>query len=463
MFLIFGSSGLGLRLAKWCSTRKNCTLIGLADDLPIGEALENCEIIALPSSMPLAELPISNNSPTAILFLDNKSITDDEPLEVIKRKWPKTPILTTIPIEGDGYDLISIDDISFAAMQDRIRGWERKEGALTLEAYLRSISENSKVTIFCHDNPDPDALASALAMSELFSSHGHSSQIVHGGMIEHHQNQAMVKELAIPIRRIILDWEITDLIKESDIIVAVDFHRPGANNILPTDCIPHIIIDHHSVDDSVTADLAMVSSEYSSTSSMVASLLMSSDFTMNSTVATALAFGIKTDTLGFTRNFNAVDVRALLWINAWVDKDKLRAIEMPPRSIEALESFSTALNDKVQLDSLILAPVRNLTNRDSLAQIADFLLPTEGIDTVVAFGVKRGKVILSARSNKHDLHVGKLLSTNFPDGLAGGHKSLGGGQIPLDVIAERGTHSEQDHVEIVMDKVKTMLQNIFVN
>ena len=98
MFLIFGSSGLGLRLAKWCSTRKNCTLIGLADDLPIGEALENCEIIALPSSMPLAELPISNNSPTAILFLDDKSIADDEPLEVIKRKWPKTPILTTIPV-----------------------------------------------------------------------------------------------------------------------------------------------------------------------------------------------------------------------------------------------------------------------------------------------------------------------------------------------------------------------------
>ena len=463
MFLIFGSSGLGLRLAKWCSGRKHCVLIGLAQDLPIGETLDNCEIIALPSSMPLADLPITTNSPTAILFLDEKSIADEEPLEVIKRKWPNIPILTTIPIEGDGYDLISIDDISFSAMQDRIRGWERKEGALTLENYLRSISENSKVTIFCHDNPDPDALASALAMSELFSSHGHSSQIVHGGMIEHHQNQAMVKELAIPVRRIILDWEITDLIKESDVIVAVDFHRPGANNILPKDCIPHIIIDHHSVDDSVTADLAMVSSEYSSTSSMVASLLMSSDFMMNPTVATALAFGIKTDTLGFTRNFNAVDVRALLWINAWVDKDKLRAIEMPPRSIEALESFSTALNDKVQVDSLILAPVQNLTNRDSLAQIADFLLPTEGIDTVVAFGIKRGKVILSVRSIKSELHVGKLLSSNFPDGLAGGHKSLGGGQIPLDIIAQRGNNTEQEHIDLVMAEMKTMLHRIFIN
>ena len=463
MFLIFGSSGLGLRLAKWCSTRKNCTLIGLAKDLPIGEALENCEIIALPSSMPLSDLPITNKSPTAILYLDDKSISDDEPLEVIKRKWPKTPILTTIPIEGDGYDLISIDDISFSAMQDRIRGWERKEGASTLDNYLKSISENSRVTIFCHDNPDPDALASALAMNELFVTHGHVSQIVHGGMIEHHQNQAMVKELEIPVRRLILDWEITDLINESDIIIAVDFHRPGANNIMPKDCIPHIIIDHHSVDDSVTADLAMVSSEYSSTSSMVASLLMSSDFEMNSRVATALAFGIKTDTLGFTRNFNAVDVRALLWINAWVDKEKLRAIEMPPRSIEALESFSVALNDKLHYDNLIIAPVHNLTNRDSLAQIADFLLPTEGVDTVIAFGIRRNKVILSVRSNREGLHVGKILSSNFPEGLAGGHKSLGGGQIPFEVIVENNEKLADDSHIVVMEETKQLLYSIFTN
>tara|TARA_B100000614_G_C14546605_1_gene492330 strand:+ start:203 stop:1438 length:1236 start_codon:yes stop_codon:yes gene_type:complete len=411
--------------------------------------------------MGLTDLPLNINSPTAILYLDDKSINDDEPLEAIKRKWPKTPILTTIPIEGDGYDLISIDDISFSAMQDRIRGWERKEGASTLENYLKSISDNSKVTIFCHDNPDPDALASALAMNELFVNYGHTSQIVHGGMIEHHQNQAMVKELEIPVRRLILDWEITDLIKESDLIVAVDFHRPGANNIMPKDCIPHIIIDHHSVDDPVTADLAMVSSEYSSTSSMVASLLMSSDFEMNSRVATALAFGIKTDTLGFTRNFNAVDVRALLWINAWVDKEKLRAIEMPPRSIEALDSFSAALNDKLHIENLILAPVHNLTNRDSLAQIADFLLPTEGVDTVVAYGIRRNKVILSVRSNRENLHVGKLLSNNFPDGLAGGHKSLGGGQIPFDIIDVDNVQVDNPSNDFIMELTMQRLKKIF--
>ena len=152
----------------------------MAQDLPIGQNLENCEIVALPGPVKLADLPLNNHSPTAILYLDDKSLNDFDPLGSIKSKWPKSPILTTIPMEGDGYDLISIDDISFSAMQDRIRGWERNEGASSLENYISGLTDGSKVTIFCHDNPDPDALASALAMNELFSKHGHDSKIVHG-------------------------------------------------------------------------------------------------------------------------------------------------------------------------------------------------------------------------------------------------------------------------------------------
>jgi nanoRNase/pAp phosphatase (c-di-AMP/oligoRNAs hydrolase) len=134
---------------------------------------------------------------------------------------------------------------------------------------------------------------------------------------------------------------------------------------------------------------------------------------------------------------------------------------MPPRSIEALESFATALNNKVHLGSIILAPVHNLVNRDSLAQIADFLLPTQGVDTVIAFGIRRNKVILSARSNNANLHVGKLLSTNFPEGLAGGHKSLGGGQIPFNIITEQDNDAEEQDHNSVMNETLKLLQGIF--
>lgn len=464
MFLVFGSNHLAVRLSKWCAKRHKCVLVGLASGLPIEEPLDDCEIIALPSPVELSSIPLIEHIPTAILYLDDDALIDTNSLDQIKRKWPETPILTTVPLEGDGIDLVSIDDISFAAMQDRIRSWERRASASVVENYLKSIPKGSKVAIFCHDNPDPDALASGLAMLELVEEMGLEGSILHGGLIEHQQNRAMVQLLEIPTRRLILDWEVSDAIKDSEVIITVDFHRPGANNILPVDCIPNIVIDHHTVEDTVAADIVLVRSEFSSTSSLITSLLMSLNHQISTKTATALAFGIKTDTLGFTRDFNAVDLRALSWLNAFVDREIARSIEIPPRSQETLESFSNALNNRIKMDNNLLAPLLEMPNRDSLAQIADFLLPTEGIDTVVVYGVRRGRIILSARTKRRDIHIGKVLSSHWKDGLAGGHRELAGGQIPFDVILgdvpEDLDQASINALEQMTEELKSLLPKI---
>ncbi len=464
MFLVFGSNHLAVRLSKWCAKRHKCVLVGLASSLPIEEPLDDCEIIALPSPVELSSIPLIEHIPTAILYLDDDALIDTNSLDQIKMKWPETPILTTVPLEGDGIDLVSIDDISFAAMQDRIRSWERRASASVVENYLKSIPKGSKVAIFCHDNPDPDALASGLAMLELVEEMGLEGSILHGGVIEHQQNRAMVQLLEIPTRRLILDWEVSDAIKDSEVIITVDFHRPGANNILPVDCIPNIVIDHHTVEDTVAADIVLVRSEFSSTSSLITSLLMSLNHQISTKTATALAFGIKTDTLGFTRDFNAVDLRALSWLNAFVDREIARSIEIPPRSQETLESFSNALNNRIKMDNNLLAPLLEMPNRDSLAQIADFLLPTEGIDTVVVYGVRRGRIILSARTKRRDIHIGKILSSHWKDGLAGGHRELAGGQIPFDVILgdvpEDLDQASINALEQMTEELKSLLPKI---
>lgn len=410
-------------------------LVGLAEKLPETQPIEQCEIIALPSPTALSSLPLDARTPTAILLIDPTALEGDHPLESIRNHWGNVPILTTLPLEGDGLDLISVDDVSFSAMQDRIRSWERKDGASVLQHYLSSVPEGSNVAIFCHDNPDPDALGAGLAMFELAQSMGLEPHLFHGGLIEHQQNRAMVKVLEIPTRRLILDWEVSDVLKDAAVVITVDFHRPGANNILPDDCVPHIVIDHHA-SEGVAADLSMVHPEFSATSSLVASLLMRLDFEMTPRIATALAFGIRTDTLGFTRNFNPVDIRALSWLNAWVDADKMLSIEEPPRSIQTLDAFSEALRERHQFGSTILAPLSALPNRDALAQIADFLLPTEGVDTVVVYGVRRGKVILSARTKNQSHHLGKMVSERWKDGQAGGHKALAGGQIRFESLLD---------------------------
>ena len=447
MFLIFGSDPIAIRLAEWIGARSRVRIIGLAEQMA---GIPGAEIVALPTEMELHEMPLPDVTPTAILLLE-EIICDDDPIQELRNHWPNTPILSTLPI--DGVERISIEDLTTSAIQDRLRSIDRKQGASEVLRRLND-EDDSKVLIVCHDNPDPDALASAMAMKHLCESIGHDATIIHGGMIEHQQNQAMVKLLDLDVRRLILDWEVEDLLKESDLVICVDFSHPGANNILPESCVPHIVIDHHTSEIRPAGDVILVRSEFAATSSLIASILMNSETELTREVATALAFGIRTDTLGFTRSFNAVDLRALSWLGAWIDWDLMRSFESPPRSQEVLAIFRQALTDATLDNGLMLAPITQMTDRDALSQVADFLLPTEDVDVVIAYGTRMGKVILSARSTNDSIHIGRILSQTFEKGRAGGHKSLAGGQIPFDEI-------DSEDSEEAMKKITSILKSIF--
>ena len=447
MFLIFGCDPIAIRLAQWIGERSRARIVGLAEQLI---PMENVEIVALPTEMELDEMPLPEVTPTAILLLE-EIICDDEPVKELKNRWPNTPILSTI--DAEGAEMISIEDLTTSAIQDRLRSIDRRQGAREVLRRLEA-ENNSKVLIVCHDNPDPDALASALAMKHLCETMGHTSTIIHGGMIEHQQNRAMVKLLDMDIRKLILDWEVEDLLKESDIVICVDFSHPGSNNVLPQKCVPHIVIDHHTSEERPAGDVILVRSEFAATSSLIASILMNSGIEMNSEIATALAFGIRTDTLGFTRSFNAVDLRALSWLGAWIDWDLMRSFESPPRSQEVLSIFKQALTDAELENGLMLVPISDMVDRDALSQVADFLLPTEGVKIVVSYGVRMTKVILSVRSNDDSKHVGRILAKTFEKGSAGGHKSLAGGQIPFE---ELGCESPED----AMSSIRKILETTF--
>ena len=231
MFLIFGSDPIAVRLAEWIGERSTARIIGLAEQLV---PMNDVEIVALPTEMELHEMPLPEVTPTAILLLE-EIICDDDPVQELKNRWPNTPILSTIDV--DGAEMVSIEDLTTSAIQDRLRSIDRKQGAREVLRRLEA-EVNSKVLIVCHDNPDPDALASALAMKHLCDSIGHTSTIIHGGMIEHQQNRAMVRLLNMDVRKLILDWEIEDLLKESDIVICVDFSHPAANNVLPEKLCP---------------------------------------------------------------------------------------------------------------------------------------------------------------------------------------------------------------------------------
>ena len=112
MFLIFGSDSLAIRLAEWIGARSRVRIIGLAEQLV---AMNDVEIVALPTEMELHEMPLPEVNPTAIMLLE-EIICDDDPVQELKNRWPHTPILSTIDVEGA--EMISVEDLTTSAILD---------------------------------------------------------------------------------------------------------------------------------------------------------------------------------------------------------------------------------------------------------------------------------------------------------------------------------------------------------
>jgi len=72
-----------------------------------------------------------------------------------------------------------------------------------LNQFDRVLENQKKLLIVLHNNPDPDALASGLALSYLVKErYNIRSTIAYGGMIGRAENQALVREIKIPLKKI---------------------------------------------------------------------------------------------------------------------------------------------------------------------------------------------------------------------------------------------------------------------
>ena len=70
------------------------------------------------------------------------------------------------------------------------------------------------------------------------------------------------------------------------------------------------------------------------------------------------------------------------------------------------------------------------------------------------------KVIISARTKRHGLHIGKILSNHWRDGLAGGHRELAGGQIPFESILSEVPNDLDQAIEESLEETIIQLKQI---
>jgi len=235
-----------------------------------------------------------------------------------------------------------------------------------------------------------------------------------------------------------IDEEKAHSLSEFKKIALIDCSIPEENNLVPKNVVVDIVIDHHPVKmEDVHAEYVDIRPNTGATATIMTKYLQELDISIDKDLATALLYGIRTDTLGFKRNANPVDLTAAAFLYPLADHEILNRIETPAISIETLDTFGKSIRNRKIRGSYLITNVGTLKDRDALAQAADYLLNLEGITTVLVYGVGEDQIYLSGRSNDIRLNLGEAMHRAFGEtGSAGGHATTAGAQIPLGVFSD---------------------------
>jgi len=313
------------------------------------------------------------------------------------------------------------------------------------------LAEGDELNIVCHNNPDPDCLASALALGRIAAVAGIDDRhILYSGEISHQQNRAFVNLLDIDLKP--FDPERVRNRPAGSLLAFVDHSVPGANNTVPEGTAVDIIIDHHPAE-GIDARFVDHREEIGAAATMLTEYVRALDVEVDETLATALLFAIRRETLNFLRGATEAEYEAAGFLQARVDDDLLRTLSTPSVTGATLDAIGTAIANRRTQSAVLVSHVGRTSERDALPQAADYLATLEGVETVVVFGIIDDAIQVSARSPDPRIHIGNALRDAFEGvGSAGGHHDMAGGELPLGIFADYTADDEQllDIVEQVI-------------
>ena len=286
----------------------------------------------------------------------------------------------------------------------------------------------SPLLILTHDYPDPDALAAAMALGYLAQQYFDiTTSIVYGGVIGRSENKAMVRILQISLHKIRPEY-----FKKYRNVALVDTQPSFKNNPFPEKRKATIVIDQHASTVKPSSDLAIIDTECGATCVIVAKALLLQGNPIPARVATALVYGILSDTLGLYRAHRADVIQTYLSIISHCDLRMLAQIQNPTRSRRFFVTLQRALNQAIVHRRLLVSHLGFVENPDLVSQMAEFLLTYENVQWSFCTGRYRGRLYVSLRTSVANVQAGEVLRAIFDNPKnAGGHSAIAGGSIRI--------------------------------
>lgn len=302
------------------------------------------------------------------------------------------------------------------------------------------VGEDDRVAIVLQDDPDPDGLASAMALRALLGRNKLTTPIFSFAPITRPENRAMVNLLEIEVVR-----ADPEELARFDRIAMVDVQPPYFEDRLSR---ADIVIDHHPGYTSGNAVFEDVRTRYGATATILTEYLMTADEKISERLATALLYGIKSDTLMLSRRVTDDDLQAFTYLYPLANYGMLRRFERPELPLGFARILSRAMKRLKIEDSLSVLNLGRVERDDLIVQMADFCLQFEGVEWVAVAGKLGSNLVIAVRNYGMGRSAGELVRRLFGEiGSAGGHRNMAKAVIPLRAWRKHAGSTRDNAVE----------------
>jgi nanoRNase/pAp phosphatase (c-di-AMP/oligoRNAs hydrolase) len=283
-------------------------------------------------------------------------------------------------------------------------------------------------------NADPDAIASAMAVSRLLWRRVLNVTISNINTINRPDNLTMLRLLRVTM----VPFNTVDLAQFTKFVI-VD-SQPDHNESMEQ-LEPDVIIDHHP-------DSKPKAPCVGATATIMTEYLRAARIKPSVKLATGLFQGIKTDTNAFKGKTVIEDVRAFQYLFRFANMHLARRIEKADLRLSFLKYFETAMNTMRLRKGRAFVYLGPVVNPDVCVIIADFFMRIISVNWSIVSGTCDKKLVVIFRNDGIRKNAGKVAQKSFGQfGSAGGHRNMARAEVPLSELPEHVDH--QDHKKLL--------------
>src|SRR4029079_8744693 len=326
-------------------------------------------------------------------------------------------------------------ELNYLALSELFGGpllteFSRSLTRLRVQQYQRFFSDADRVLILLHNDPDPDAMASGLALRTVLHRNRQTAVIAALQGVTRPENQRMMNLLDIHVEILTLEQ-----VEAFDRIAMVDVQPHYFGGAIDS---VGLVIDHHPEQPGYTAVFKDIRAEYGSTSTILTEHLRAVDLNISERGATAMLYAIKSDTLFFNRQTNRVDLDAFSYLYPLADPALIRKMEGAEITTERLDYVIKAYQGGSLEDQVFCTFLGTLPREDFIPYVADFFLQLEDVKWTIVSGIVNDTVVMSVRNLGYSRNAGEFVRKPFADiGSAGGHRAMAKAVVPLQAFKDK--------------------------